>query len=117
MTKQLHDLLIYTNYFLTFANKYNQCIYKHCLPNLMIYIYIINTNPLFESVSEAGVTAPCHTLIVRQATGALSLEVEQALVQSITVFMLPGYATPTEYAQYHQQHNIYLSFHLHFQNI
>jgi len=35
--------------------------------------------PLFEAVGEGGVVPPENTLVVREAAGALGLEVEEAL--------------------------------------
>lgn len=35
----------------------------------------LQTHPLFETVGEAGMTSPCHPLIVRQVTRSLRFEV------------------------------------------
>lgn len=40
---------------------------------------------MFKAVGEAGVLAPPHPLVVREAAGALGLEVEEALGQGISI--------------------------------
>lgn len=54
-------------------------------------VLVVNiTYPLLKTVGEAGVVAPRDTLIVRQATGALRLEIKKGLRKGIFIVEMRG---------------------------